>query len=65
MLRDVHRQRLDKIEHMRDDILKAGEEAQEMKRLPDWIVSDLIDEGFSGLHCQPKWEAITQVLWKQ
>ena len=46
MLRDVHRQRLDKIEHMRDDILKAGEEAQEMKRLPDWIVSDLIDEGF-------------------
>ena len=46
MLRDVHRQRLDKIEHMRGDILKAGEEAQEMKRLPDWIVSDLIDEGF-------------------
>ena len=46
MLRDVHRQRLDKIEQLRTDILKAGEEAQELRKLPDWVVEKLIDEGF-------------------
>ncbi|MBO6657600.1 MAG: acyl-CoA dehydrogenase family protein [Pseudomonadales bacterium] len=46
MLRDVHRQRLDKIEDMREDILRAGEEAQEIRKLPDWIVENLVDEGF-------------------
>lgn len=46
MLRDVHRQRLDKIEEMREDILKAGDEAQELRKLPNWIVEQLVDEGF-------------------
>lgn len=46
MLRDVHRQRLYKIEGMREDILKAGDEAQELRKLPDWIVEKLVDEGF-------------------
>lgn len=46
MLRDVHKARLHKIEEMREDILKAGDEAQELRKLPDWIVSKLVDEGF-------------------
>ncbi len=46
MLRDVHRQRLDKIEDLREDILKGGDEAQELRKLPDWIVEKLVDEGF-------------------
>ena len=44
--RAVHTARLQKIEDLRDDILKAGEEAQELKKLPDWIVNKLVDEGF-------------------
>ena len=46
MLRDAHKQRLDKIEAMREDILKAGDEAQELRKLPDWVVEKLVDEGF-------------------
>ncbi len=38
--------RLDTVEQMRDDILVAGDKAQEMRRLPDDIVDKLIDEGF-------------------
>jgi alkylation response protein AidB-like acyl-CoA dehydrogenase len=46
MVRAVHQARLDKIEAMRADILAAGDEAQELKKLPDGIVSKLVDEGF-------------------
>ncbi len=46
MVREAHQARLDKIESMRDVILAAGDEAQELKRLPDDIVSKMIDEGF-------------------
>lgn len=38
--------RLAKIEEMRPQILKAGDEAQQLRRLPDDIVEQLIDEGF-------------------
>lgn len=38
--------RLAKIEEMRPQILKAGDEAQQLRRLPDDIVEELIDEGF-------------------
>ena len=46
MPREVHTARLQKIEDLREDILKAGDEAQELKKLPDWIVTKLVDEGF-------------------
>lgn len=46
MVREAHQARLDKIESMRDVILAAGDEAQELKKLPDDIVSKMIDEGF-------------------
>lgn len=46
MPREVHTARLQKIEDLREDIQKAGDEAQELKKLPDWIVPKLIDEGF-------------------
>ena len=45
-MRDVQKARLDKIEDMRDEILAAGDQAQELKKLPDDIVSKLVDEGF-------------------
>ncbi|MEQ8693239.1 MAG: acyl-CoA dehydrogenase family protein, partial [Pseudomonadales bacterium] len=38
--------RLAKIEEMRPQILNAGDEAQQLRRLPDDIVEELIDEGF-------------------
>lgn len=44
--RGVHQTRLEKIEELRADILKAGDEAQELRKLPDDIVDKLIDEGF-------------------
>ncbi len=44
--RGVHQARLEKIEELRADILKAGDEAQELKKLPNDIVEKLIDEGF-------------------
>jgi alkylation response protein AidB-like acyl-CoA dehydrogenase len=46
MVREVHQARLDKIEALRADIEKAGDEAQELRRLPTDIVEKLIDEGF-------------------
>ncbi len=44
--RQVHQDRLLKIEELRPEILKAGEEAQQLRRLPNDIVERLIDEGF-------------------
>ena len=38
--------RLEKVESMREEILAAGDEAQELRRLPDSIVERLVDEGF-------------------
>lgn len=38
--------RLTKVEEMREEILAAGDQAQELRRLPDDIVERLIDEGF-------------------
>ena len=38
--------RLEKIESMRAEILAAGDEAQQLRRLPDGIVERLVDEGF-------------------
>ncbi len=38
--------RLETVEHLREDILCGGDRAQEMRRLPDDLVSRLIDEGF-------------------
>ena len=44
--RQVHKARLQKIEELREEILKAGDEAQELRRLPNDIVERLIDDGF-------------------
>lgn len=38
--------RLDRVEAMRDEILAAGDEAQNLRRLPDDIVKRLVAEGF-------------------
>lgn len=46
MLSDRHQANLNKIEALREDILAAGDKAQELKRLPDDIVDKLVDEGF-------------------
>ena len=44
--RRVHKDRLLKIEELRPEILNAGDEAQQLRRLPNDIVERLIDEGF-------------------
>ena len=44
--RQAHKARLKKIEDLRAEIVKAGDEAQELRRLPNDIVERLIDEGF-------------------
>ena len=46
MAREVHQARLAKIEEMRPIIAKGGDEGQELRRLPDDVVEQLIDEGF-------------------
>ena len=38
--------RLAKVEAMRDEILAGGDEAQNLRRLPNDIVERLVDEGF-------------------
>ena len=63
--RAVHTARLQKIEDLRDDILKAGEEAQELKKLPDWIVNKLVDEGFFRFALPTEMGGDMLVLWKQ
>lgn len=47
-------QRLDTIERMREDIVAGGDQAQEMRRLPDDIVGKLIDEGFFRFTLPPE-----------
>ena len=46
MAREIHQTRLAKIEEMRSVIERGGEEGQELRRLPDDVVDQLIDEGF-------------------
>lgn len=46
MARQVHQARLAKIEEMRPIIVRGGDEGQKMRRLPDDVVEQLIDEGF-------------------
>lgn len=46
--------RLDTVESMRDEILAGGDKAQEMRRLPDSIVDQLIDEGFFRFTLPPE-----------
>lgn len=43
---EVQEARLSNIEALREPILKAGDEAQELRKLPDDIVSKLVDDGF-------------------
>ena len=44
--------RLAKVEMMRDEIAAAGDEAQELRRLPDSIVERLIDEVHFEFPCK-------------
>ena len=46
--------RLAKIESLRDEILTAGDQAQELRRLPDDIVTQLVDEGFFRFALPPE-----------
>jgi alkylation response protein AidB-like acyl-CoA dehydrogenase len=46
MVREVHQARLDKIEEMRPVIARGGDEGQEMRRLPDDVVDELVEAGF-------------------
>jgi len=46
--------RLNTVEQMRDDILTGGDKAQEMRRLPDSIVEQLIDKGFFRFTLPPE-----------
>ena len=48
------KERLGQIENMREDILAAGDTAQEIRRLPDDIVEKLIDEGFFRFALPPE-----------
>jgi len=41
-----HADRLEKVQELAPQILAGGEKAQELRRLPDDIVSTLVDEGF-------------------
>ena len=54
MTPEVLSTRLDQIEGMREDILAAGDEAQQIRRLPDAIVEKLIDEGFFRFALPPE-----------
>ena len=46
MATDLHKARLGKVEALREQILAAGDAAQQLRRLPDDIVALLVDEGF-------------------
>ena len=47
-------ERLDNVESLRDDILAGGDQAQEMRRLPDDLVDKLIDEGYFRFTLPPE-----------
>jgi len=42
----AHDERLEKVQALAPKILAGGDKAQELRRLPDDIVSDLVDDGF-------------------
>ncbi len=46
--------RLDKVESLREDILAAGDKAQEIRKLPNDIVEKLVDEGFFRFALPPE-----------
>ena len=46
MKQDLLKARLAKIEAMRPQIIAGGDEAQKLRRLPDNLVDELIDQGF-------------------
>lgn len=54
MDKDLLTERLGQIENMRENILAAGDEAQNLRRLPDNIVEQLIDEGFFRFALPPE-----------
>ena len=54
MLSDKHQATLQKIEELRPEILAAGDEAQELRRLPNDIVEKMVDEGFFRFALPPE-----------
>ena len=54
MNKDQLEARLAKVEAMRDEILAAGDEAQELRRLPNGIVERLVEEGFFRFTLPPE-----------
>ena len=46
MSSSLHQCRLEKVAELRDEIVIAGDKAQELRRLPDDMVVRLVDEGF-------------------
>ncbi len=54
MDQNVLTSRLSKVEALREDILAAGDEAQQLRRLPDWIVDKLVGEGFFRFTLPPE-----------
>lgn len=46
MSKSLHQRRLEKVAGLREEILAAGDEAQQLRRLPNDIVEKLLDEGF-------------------
>ena len=45
---------LQRVDRLADDIVTGGDEAQELRRLPDWLVDRLIDEGFFRFTLPPE-----------
>jgi alkylation response protein AidB-like acyl-CoA dehydrogenase len=45
---------LQRVARLADDIVTGGDEAQQLRRLPDWLVDKLIDEGFFRFTLPPE-----------
>ncbi|NIP14978.1 MAG: hypothetical protein GWM88_09725 [Pseudomonadales bacterium] len=45
---------LQRVDRLADDIVAGGDEGQELRRLPDWLVDKLIDEGFFRFTLPPE-----------
>jgi alkylation response protein AidB-like acyl-CoA dehydrogenase len=54
VIQQLLQERLDKIDNLRVEILAAGDEAQQLRRLPVDIVTKLIDEGFFRFTLPPE-----------
>ena len=55
---------LQRVDRLADDIAAGGDEAQELRRLPDWLVGKLIDEGFFRFTLPRSWAARTPARWR-